>query len=300
MVEVVRSERRGRRWLRIAHGLHADGPWTAEDRLRAWGLVLPPSAVWTSLTAAQLRGWWLPAAVPRPVFAAVARADRHPQRRGLAVLRLREPPQAELVRGFRVATAAETLLAAARDLAVLDLVPLADSALRARDCTLEELAAVGATGRPGAAVLRRALPLLDVRSESAWESVMRVLHGVAGIPVEPQRVVRDADGRFVARADLWIVGTRRLHEDDGEVHRDRAVHRSDLDRDRRLLDVGLQRYGWTASEVLRGGPLVASADAALGRAWDGGRLRAWRALVDASRWGAGGRARAAARWPDEC
>jgi hypothetical protein len=299
VVELVRGERRGGRWRRIAHGLHADGPCTEEERLRAWALVLPPSAVWTSLTAAGLRGWWLPADVPRPVFAAVRRGGRHPQRRGLAVVRLRDDPAAELVRGLPVATAAETLLAAARDLAVLDLVPLADSALRAGDCSLAELAVVGSSGRPGAAVLRRALPLLDPRSESPWESVMRVLHRAAEVPVEPQHVVHDARGRFVARADLWIPGTRRLHEYDGEVHRDRGVHRADLDRDRRLLDSGWQRYGWTAAEVLRGGPLIASADAALGRSWESRRLAAWRALVDDSWWGAGGRARAAARPPQK-
>ncbi|MBP2416793.1 hypothetical protein ACFFOM_15765 [Microlunatus capsulatus] len=300
MVEVVRGERRGQRWQRLAHGLHADGPCSPEDRLRAWELVLPPSAVWTHLSAAALRGWWLPADVPRPAVAAVARGERHPQRRGLVVLRLGEPPVAEQVRGFAVASAPETLLAAARDLAVLDLVPLADSALRTGDCSLAELTALGATGRPGAPALRRALPLLDPRSESAWESVMRVLHGAAGVAVDPQHVVRDADGRFVARADLQLVGTRRLHEYDGEVHRDRAVHRADLDRDRRLLDEGWQRYGWTAAEVLRGGALIASADAALGRSWDGRRLQAWRQLVADSWWGAAGRARAAARWADEC
>ena len=300
MVEVVRGERRGRRWQRLAHGLHADGPCTLQDRLRAWELVLPPSAVWTHLSAAALRGWWLPADVPRPVFAAVGRGERHPQRRGLVVLRLREPPTAEHVDGFRVATAPETLLALARDLAVLDLVPLADSALRAGDSTLPALAELGATGRPGAAALRRALPLLDARSESAWESVMRVLHRAAGVPVEPQHVVRDDAGRFVARADLRLVGTRRLHEYDGEVHRDRAVDRADLDRDRRLMDAGWQRYGWTAAEVLRGGALLAAADAALGRAWDGRRLQTWRALVAGSWWSAAGRARAAERWPDGC
>jgi hypothetical protein len=300
VVEVVRGERRGRRWNRIAHGLHAYGPCSEEERLRAWALVLPPSAVWTSLTAAGLRGWWLPADVPRPVFAAVEVGARHPQRRGLAVRRLRRQPEVELVRGLPVATAVETLLAAARDLTVLDLVPLADSALRSGDCSLEELAVVGSSGRPGGAVLRRLLPLLDPRSESAWESVMRVLHRAAEVPVEPQHTVLDARGRFVARADLWLPGTRRLHEYDGEVHRDRAAHRSDLDRDRRLLDAGWQRYGWTAAEVLRGGSLILSADAALGRPWNGRRLAAWRALVDASWWGAGGRARAAARWRDAC
>lgn len=297
MGQVVRGERPGRRWRRIAHGVHADGACTFEEHLHGWSLVLAPSAVWTHLTAAELRGWWLPSPVPHPLFAAVGLADRHPQRRGLSVFRMRQPPDAETVRGLRVATAAEILLAASRDLAVLDLVPLADSALRSRDCSREELADIAASGRPGAGVLRGVLPLLDPRSESPWESVMRVLHRAAGIPVEPQHTVVDAAGRFVARADLWVAGTRRLHEYDGEVHRDRTAHRSDLDRDRRLLDADWQRYGYTAAEVLRGGPLIASADAALGRRWDGRRLAAWRGLVNDSWWGAGGRARAAARWP---
>src|SRR5215207_7719670 len=68
-------------------------------------------------------------------------------------------------------------------------------------------------------------PLLEGRSESPWESVMRVLHRTAGIDVEPQKEIYDDGGRFVARADLWLVGTRRIHEYDGELHRDRAARR---------------------------------------------------------------------------
>lgn len=225
---MVRGERRGRRWRRITHGLHSDGACTFERQLHGWSLVLPPSAVWTHLTAAELRGWWLPNPVPHPVFAAVGLDERHPQRRGLSIFRLREHPGAEMVLGLRVATAAGTLLAAARDLAVLDLVALADSAVRSRDCSMEDLVEVASSGRPGAGVLRAVLPLLDPLSESPWESVMRVLHRAAGIPLEPQHTVLDAGGRFVAD---W------------------------------------RHYGYTAAEVLRCGPLIASVDTALGRRW---------------------------------
>ena len=41
---------------------------------------------------------------------------------------------------------------------------------------------------------------------------MRVLHVAADIPVEPQSEIYDEYGRFVARADLLIKGTRRIHE----------------------------------------------------------------------------------------
>ena len=270
------------------------------DRLRAWSLLLPDSAAFTHLTAAELRGWWTPPRVARPVFAAVAGRERHPQRRGLQVTRLTGTPDAELVQGVRLTTAAETLLACARDLGVLDLVPLGDSALRLGHCTRDELAAAAARRRRGAPVLRAVLPLLDPRSESAWESILRVLHQQSGTEVVPQHEIRDARGAFVARADLWLVGTRRVHEYDGEVHRDPKVHRDDLDRDRRLLEADWQRCGYTSHEVLRrGGDIIASADAALGRTWDPARLVVWRALVAGSLYGSQGRARVAERWSTE-
>jgi very-short-patch-repair endonuclease len=301
VVDVVRGKVRRVGWSAVTPGAHvaAQDPVLA-DRLRAWALVLPKSAAFTHLTAAELRGWWLPAAVPRPVFAAVPLQDRHPQRRGLRMTRL-AAVAAEPVAGIPVTTAAETLLACARDLEVLDLVPLADSALRLGHCEPDEMAALAATRRPGARMLRRVLPLLDRRSESAWESVLRVLHVAVDVPVEPQHVVRDAAGAFVARADLWLVGTRRLHEYDGEVHRDRHTHRADLDRDRRLVEAGWQRCGYTATEVLRrGGSIIASADAVLGRGWDPGRLNVWRGLVRASLYGPEGRARVRSRWRTNC
>jgi very-short-patch-repair endonuclease len=104
------------------------------------------------------------------------------------------------------------------------------------------------------------------------------------VEVEPQRRIEDGGGRFVARADLWVVGTRRLHEYDGEVHRERDTHRADLTRDRRLVEDGWQRLGWTAAEVLQGGPVIASLDALLGRPWRSRRLRLWRSWVAASSW----------------
>jgi hypothetical protein len=77
-----------------------------------------------------------------------------------------------------------------------------------------------------------------------------------------------------------------VHEYDGEVHRDLSVHRVDLARDRRLLETGWQRYGYTAAEVLRGGgAIIASVDGSLGRRWDPTRLARWRRLVAESRWG---------------
>jgi hypothetical protein len=192
----------------MSYGLYIEDrePVSLSDQLRAWRLVLPPAAAFTHLTAAELRGWWLPQPIPHPVFVALREGDPCPHRAGLLPSRHPSRIPSELVAGIRVTTAAETLLAVARDLGVLDLVLMGDSALRLGQCTIDELLETAAQRRRGAPMLRRVIGMLDERSESPWESVMRVLHRAADIPVEPQHEVFDQWGRFVARCDLWIVG----------------------------------------------------------------------------------------------
>ena len=266
-------------------------------RLQGWSRVLPDTAVFTHLTAAEMRGWWLPAPVPHPVFAAVDERVRHPQRRGLKVLRLGGDGTAEEVDGVRVASPAETLLTCAADLDVLDLVPLADSALHLGHCTPADLVLAVSVRRRGVRMLRTVLPLLDGRSESPGESVLRLLHVTADVEVEPQREIWTSEGTFVARADPWLVGTRRIHEYDGADHRDVKTHRADLARERRLVDERWERCGYTSRDVLRrGGEIIAAADAAQGRAWHPGRAAAWRALVSRSLYGSAGRRRVLERW----
>jgi hypothetical protein len=298
-VEIVRGRPRRVGYERVAQGLHVRTarPLERGERLQALTAVLPPAAAFTHLTAAAVRGWWLPRMVPHPVFVTVPLGERYPERAGIRVTRLTSAPAAEVVDGLRLAPAAATLLALARDLGTLDLVLMVDSALRAGDCTLDSLAEAASGRRRGAPALRAVLPLLDPRAESPWESVLRVLHGAAEVEVVPQHEVRDDSGGFVARADLWLVGTRRIHEYDGGVHRDRDQHHRDLDRDRRLVEAGWQRCGYTAAAVVRGGArIIASADAVLGRSWEPHRLHAWQRLVAGSLHDAGTRARLVARW----
>jgi len=298
MGELVRGHRRLRAWRRLGHGLYVPaGDRTLADDLRAWSQVLPPCAAFTHLTAARHRGWWMPNEIDQPLFVAALRKNRCPERSGLFVSQHKNSPPQEVIEGVPVTTSGETLLGAARDLGLLDLVLMGDSALRLGHCTLTELAAVCAQQRAGVVQLRHAVALLDGRSESAWESVMRVLHRAAEIDVEPQRRLEDPRGRFLGRADLWLVGTRRIHEYDGEIHRDREVHRGDLRRDRTLVEAGIERLGFTSYEVLHeGANIIASADRVLNRAWDSRRLARWDALVSDSLYGVRGRARARNRW----
>ena len=294
----LRGSTRSRRWERLSHGLYVPrGSRRLAVELDAWQLVLPASACFSSLTSAELRGWWQPARVGHPVFVSVPSDAPHPQRRGLSVTRHPQPVDREMINGIRVASAAETLLAVARDLGVLDLVILGDSALHQGACTVDQLSTAAAERRRGAPRLRTVIPLLDGRSESPWEAVLRLLHSAADVEVEPQKKIYDDWGRFVARADLWVVGTRRLHEYDGEVHRDRETHRADLARERRLVEVDWQRIGFTSPQlVYEGGSILAGLDRLLRRTWDPRRLVRWEALLHDSLLRPSGRATVMRRW----
>ena len=101
-------------------------------------------------------------------------------------------------------------MACAQDLGLVDLVLLVDAAAYAGDIDLSELRVAlrnSLRGRRGVAPLRRALDLADDRSESPWETLLRLLHVVCGIEVEPQYALADDNGS-VARADLWLVRGR--------------------------------------------------------------------------------------------
>jgi hypothetical protein len=266
----------------VGYGLHyPDLPDAGvEVRLLAWQQILRPTDAFTHLSSAELRGWWLPPLpADLPVWLMQICSRRPPMRPGLQVIRRRYLPESEVVRGVRVTTPAETLVTCARDVGVLDLVVMADSALRAGDVTLRELTKVAAELRRGAPKLRQAIPLLDARSESPWESLLRTLHLVCGVDVEPQHEIRHR-GSFVARADLWLTGTTAIHEYDGAVHLSRDAQRDDLRRLRRLLDAGVDRRGYTSDDLLhRPVGVLRDADAALGRPHDPGRIGAWHALL---------------------
>jgi very-short-patch-repair endonuclease len=284
----------------MSHGLYVPKPVPRSliDELQAWSLVLPQTAAFTHLTAAELNGWWLPDAPPHPVFAAMRKAD--PPAATEWPLHLPPPealPMTIKAGGLKITAPAETLLACARDLGILDVVILADSALRQGDVTLTELKIAANQRRRGAPRLRQVVPLLDKRSESAWESVMRVLHAAADIPVEPQHEIFDEYGRFVARVDLLIKGTRRIHEYDGAGHREADTHQKDLKRDRHLILDDWQRLGFTSVHLRNeGAAIIKSIDTLLGRPWDNRRLQAWEELLNESMFRRPGRTRALRRW----
>lgn len=108
----------------------------------------------------------------------------------------------------------------------------------------------------------------------------------------PQHVVRDHDGLFVARGDLWVEGTKVLHEYDGGVHRSQQAHAEDLRRDRALTAAGWTRRGYVAADLCRNPRTVLrDVDATLGRTHRPERIRPWLALLQESTFTSTGRTR---------
>jgi hypothetical protein len=302
----IRGEVRLSGYRRVSHGLYlppgaAAVTSTREETLhdlRAWRLVLPEDAVFTHITAASLNGWWLPNLLESvPVFAATRLESNRPRRPGLVCSRLDRTSQPELRHGLPVDSAAEVLLRAARDLAMLDLVPMIESAMRARQVNRDALVEICSTRRPGVRPLRRASMLADPRSESPWETSLRLFHLLAGIPVEPQRDLFTDDGRFIGRCDLLITGTNFVQEYDGADHRQPARHTQDLRRDRRFADTPFIRRGYTADDLLNHDVAVLQEiDRFLGRRFMMSRLNQWRRWVSESTYSEAGRARLLNRW----
>ena len=217
------------------------------------------------------------------MFVAVPDCGTRPRRAGLHVTRHCAQVRSQLNDGLPIADPDEVLLAAACHLGVLDLLILGDSALHLGDVTVDELVTSARRCRRGAPALRAALLSMDGRSESPGETMLRLLHSTCNIPVEAQALIRDEYDQLIARADLRIVGTRRLAEYDGAHHREAGQYERDRERDRRLQTLGWSPYSYSAITVLRQPHLILrDADEALGRVSTPDRLDTWRQLVQDS------------------
>lgn len=302
--EPIRGEVRQVGYRRVSHGLYLRilvGLTAAQEfrrDLKAWLLVLPDGAVFTHLTAARLYGWRLPKLPEQvPVFAAVEGDPPRPRRTGLICSRLVRPTRGRTIHGLPVDEPEEVLLRAARDLAVLDLAILIDSARALGHLDPARMCELLASGRPGTRRLRAAWDLSTRLSESAGETVLHVFHRVMDIPVQPQVTLVDDHGRIVGRADLLLTGTNHVHEYDGAVHRDPAQHRRDLRRERGWRGTLYTRAGFTLDDLLNH-PLVVmhELDRLLGRPHRMSRLRRWQRMVDESLYSESGRCRVMNRW----
>ncbi len=247
-------------------------------------LALPADAVFTHLTSAALRTWRMPVIASLPIVVSTRGEAPHLNRRGVYVRRCEVPARArEELNGIRVASPEWTIAELAEDLGLIDLVAVIDGALHKTDTTVDRLLDSVVPGRRGAKVMRDALAYVDGRSESWWESVLRMAHQLCGIPIESQVDLFNRLGCFIARADLHIVGTNRYPEYDGATHRERDRHLADLRRDKGMGRLAYERFGYTSEELVNAPAMVIQdAEDALGWPRDTRRLNRWLYELDRS------------------
>jgi len=234
---------------------------------------LPASAAFSHVTAARLHGLPLPTALEdEDVFdVTVPRATRAPRVKRVrghhSTLGEKDVDERTHV---RATTPERTFCDLASMLTLAQLVAVGDALLgRGGDGAARRLARAAAAhpARKHRRRLRRALELLDARSESPKESELRVLLIEAGFPVpEVNHVVADGAGAFVARVDLAYPGLKIAIEYEGDQHRtDKAQWRKDLTRRRRLEALGWIYLSVTQADLTDPAALFADLRTALAR-----------------------------------
>ncbi len=246
---------------------------------RALSLALPDDAVFSHLTAAALRRWWLPYRGPQRPIEVTVPPGRMLERKGVRCIRSElSPDEVEEIAGLRVTTGLRTLQDLAVQWSLIDLVVMADSVLRLGDCESAQWALDNCVpGRRGVCTLRRALSLADPRSESAMETVLRTVIVIPGMPVPtPQAILRDEGGEWLARVDLLGADGKSVLEFDGANHDEPARHAEDTSRWRTLHRHGFQVYPYTKRDIFSGGlHIIDDYETALGLAPDPRRAQAW-------------------------
>ena len=137
-----------------------------------------------------------------------------------------------VLQGVRLTTPVQTFLDLSDGLAIVDLVVLGDSLVKAKRVTPERLidAAASSPGR-SRRLARRAASLVRAEVDSPMESRLRMLMILAGLP-EPvvNHKIRWPDGTVRFRFDLCYPGHRLIIEYDGRQHAEGKQWDTDVDR----------------------------------------------------------------------
>lgn len=151
----------------------------------------------------------------------IADTSRSPGTRTTSRTRLitdTRPPALVDVDGVLVVSPARTVVDIARTSPRIPAIAVGDAALHAGLCTVDDLQNELdlLTGMRGRAAAIRAVSQCDSRTESVLETRSRVELVDAGVPTPELQVdIVDADGRFIARVDLYWRDARLCGEADG-------------------------------------------------------------------------------------
>lgn len=209
-----------------------------------------PGAVVSHGSAAVLHGLPVPAAALDRVHLTRDRDGGGQRRRWVQVHGHHlDPEDVWQVDGLATTSPARTVVDLACGSRLPDAVAVGDAALGQGAEVGDLLAVLARVGpRRGIATARRAIELLDARSESYGESVSRVLMAGRGLAPTPQVLVYDRRGAFVGRVDFAWPELGVVGEFDGRVKygRDLAPKQDPTDVlwDEKLREDRLRELGW--------------------------------------------------------
>ncbi|RBY94322.1 hypothetical protein DQ244_03045 [Blastococcus sp. TBT05-19] len=249
---ITRKQLRERGFRRVVQGVYADPGSPFDHRLRCRGvaLLLPEGTAIGGHSAAAWHGAAF-AAPNDPVTVLRPPDVEWKGPRGTKVHRTPlSPAEVEDRDGVPVTSALRT----AWDVAALEPVGTAVAALdamaRAGSLDLGALRRLteAGFGRWGVTRVRRAVPLIDPRAESAPESRVRVACVLAGLSPVPQFEVL-ADGALLGRVDLAFPGARLAIEYEGAYHFAETQIVRDDERIARLVAAGWRVIRLSAADL---------------------------------------------------
>jgi hypothetical protein len=249
---LTRRQLRERSYRRLVHGVYADPSLEFDHRLRCTGvaLLLPPGTAIAGYSAAAWHGAPLAAAAdPVTVVRSPAVAWKGP--REVHVHQAELPPSdVERHADVPVTSALRTAWDVAAWEPLGTAVATLDAMVRAGSVDLADLRRllVDASGRKGVVRVRRAVPLVDPRAESAPESRVRVALVMAGLQPVPQFEVCSG-GSLVARVDLGFPWARLAVEYEGAYHFDGTQIVRDDARLARLAAAGWRVVRLSAADL---------------------------------------------------
>lgn len=173
----------------------------------------------------------------------------------------------DVVDGVPVTTSLRTAFDCARWIPLVEAVVVADALAHQERITAKELTAYrfGHPGLRGSKQVDRVADLMDGRSESPMETRLRLVLVLGGLPQpEPQHVIEDANGNFVARSDLAYVQARVVVEYDGAWHFEQR--RADDRRRAAIRDEGWHVIVVSAEDMRAPDAIVAEVRRALAKA----------------------------------
>ncbi|MEY2848942.1 MAG: hypothetical protein RI885_1607 [Actinomycetota bacterium] len=213
------------------------------DRVEAACECLQPGQFFSHSTAAFVLEVPVPSSPSPSIHVSSILPDTAPVRSGIVGHRLRPlPGGVVLLRGMPVSSPLATWCQLGAELDLGSLVAAGDFVVTSAEppVTLDELSAAASAwaGRPGAEMLRTAVPHVRVGPLSRPESLSRLLFVAAGLP-EPEcnGIVRTESGAFLAMGDLVWRKQRQVAEYEGDHHRtDRRQFRRDIRRREQVED----------------------------------------------------------------